>query len=296
MISKNFESGSQRQRLYRPEYLTGLFGTDTEVSLSPAIHNKIYEKINLPAVYKDFSLEPSQLSRAFEAIKTLSFRGINLTYPFKIDILPMLDQIDDSAEKIGAVNTVKIEDDFAAGYNTDFLAIKKLLAEWFSREKKDLNALLVGAGGAARSVAMALNASFFENVNITIANRTLSRAENLVEDIIDSERINSAVIPLKRDDIMDSLSEIELVIDATPLGWQDEMFPGAKGITADHKIFDLSYSSPPSKLLKLAENKGAERENGTRMLVYQAEAAHEIWFEPTEFALDIIPENRYITM
>lgn len=282
---------------YSPKYLTALFGSDTGDSLSPLIHNKMYEKLNIPAVYKAFSICRDDFREAFRAVRMLEFKGINITYPFKEKAISLVDELEESGEKIGAINTVEIEGSTVRGYNTDYIALKKLFKNWFAGKNMQPKILLVGAGGAARAVAAAIEYSqFLAPRRVLIANRTVDRARNLATEFFNSSRISTELINWDADAIGKIISDVNIIIDATTLGWKEKLFPGAEKISEEQWVFDLSYPSQPSPLLKLAEEKGCKRENGLRMLLYQAQYAHEIWFDKVKFDKNILPENRFITM
>ena len=282
---------------YSPEHLTGLLGIDTGDSLSPLIHNQVYRQRGISAVYKSFSLDPENFSRAFMGARALGLRGLNLTYPFKEEVLPFLDDITSRAESVGAVNTVHFGSEIR-GYNTDILALNRLFTGWFDGAGEEIKVLLVGAGGAARAVAAALKElNFLDDIEIIITNRTAGRAEKLADELLAGEDgISVRTAAWQESSLSRVVGEVNLIADATPLGWKGELFPGAGSISAAQRVFDLSYPHPAPPLMELAEKRGARRENGLRMLLYQAEAAHEIWFEDTEFALELLPDSRLITM
>lgn len=282
---------------YSPRFLTALFGSDTEESLSPLIHNKMYEKLNIPAVYKNFSISQDNFNTAYKAANVLSFKGINITYPFKEKAVTIVDKVEGIAEKIGAINTIDLGDNESYGYNTDYLALKKLFKIWFVEKNTELEFLIIGAGGAARAVAAAISsAQFLSAGKIFIANRTYNKAKNLTDELLDSSCNKGEVIKWKGNSIGEIVSRVNIVIDATTLGWKQKLFPGARRLSGDQRVFDLSYSAEPSPLLKLAAERGCKRENGLRMLLYQAQEAHKIWFEESEFDKNILPQNRFITM
>ncbi len=282
---------------YSPEYLTGLIGSDTEKSLSPRIHNKMYEKLDISAIYKAFSISADKFSKAFEAVANLAFRGINITYPFKREAVNLVNNVEDRAEKIGAINTVKFENDVARGYNTDYLAIRQLMQKWFAKVNFRLEFLLVGGGGAARATAAAIDSlESFPVRKVFIANRTREKAESISDELLNSDKVTGKVVQWRENEVGEVVQQVDMIIDATTLGWKRKLFPGADKITSRNKVFDLSYSEKPSPLLNLADRRGCQTENGLRMLLLQAQEAHNIWFGKTKFSENILPADRYITI
>ncbi len=280
-----------------PGHVTGLLGTDVSESLSPRLHNLVYKRKNISAFYKAFALHQEVFFSALKGLEVLTFTGINLTYPFKEMVISELDELGEMAEEVGAVNTVHFENGLKKGFNTDVVALERLFSQWFSGENSSIGVLLLGAGGAARAVTASLCYGISPvNLQIFVANRTPKRAERLADDLLVESCANWQIVSWKKEDISALISEVDLIVDATPLGWKGELFPGAEEIESHQRIFDLSYPYPPSALMKLARKKGCRRENGLRMLVYQAEVAHKIWFEEVDFPLDLLPRERYITM
>ena len=152
--------------------LLGLIGHPVEHSLSPIMHNEALKDKNLNYVYLAFDVSPKNLKHVVSGAKSLGIKGFNITIPYKVDIMNYLDKIDKEAELIGAVNTVKIENDIATGYNTDGLGARMSLEEEIGKVE-DRNILIIGAGGASRAVAFELA----KNNNITIINRTVEKQE-----------------------------------------------------------------------------------------------------------------------
>jgi len=186
-------------------------------------------------------------------------------------IIKYLDELDREARLIGAVNTVKIENDKAIGYNTDGLGARMSLEEEIGKVK-NRDILIVGAGGAARAVAFELA----KDNNITIVNRTLERAKLLAEEI--SRKLNRSV---DYGDLNVDVGNYEIVIHTTPVG----MYPhinaepviDVNNIRSDMVVMDLIYNPRETVLLREAKKRGAKAINGIGMLVYQGALAFEIW-------------------
>ena len=251
--------------------LLGLIGHPVEHSLSPIMHNKALKDKNLNYVYLAFDVSPKNLKHVVSGAKSLGIKGFNITIPYKVDIMNYLDKIDKEAELIGAVNTVKIENDIATGYNTDGLGARMSLEDEIG-EVEDKNILIIGAGGASRAVAFELA----KNNNITIINRTVEKARILSEEI--SKKLNKTV---NYNNLNIDIKEFDIIIHTTPIG----MYPNintqpiinTKDINESMVVMDLIYNPEETVLLKEAKKQGAKTINGLGMLVYQGAIAFEIW-------------------
>ncbi|HID47729.1 MAG TPA: shikimate dehydrogenase, partial [Methanococcaceae archaeon] len=252
--------------------LLGLIGHPVEHSLSPVMHNRALKDKNLNYVYLAFDVHPNKLKYVVDGAKALgTFKGFNVTVPYKVEVINYLDKLDREAQLIGAVNTVKIEDSIATGYNTDGLGARMALEEEIGKVKgKDI--LIVGAGGAARAVAFELA----KDNNITVVNRTVERAKLLAEEIW--RKLNRKV---NYGDLKVDLRDYHILIHATPVG----MYPHVnvkpvidlEGIPRDMVVMDLIYNPRETALLREAKKRGAKTINGIGMLVYQGALAFEIW-------------------
>jgi len=166
--------------------LLGLIGHPVEHSLSPIMHNEALKDKNLNYVYLAFDVQPENLKDVVNGAKAIGWKGFNITIPHKIEIMKYLDKIDDDAKLIGAVNTVKIENNKAIGYNTDGIGAR-LSIEEIMGEVKDYNILVIGAGGSSRAVCCELA----KNNNLTIINRTVEKAEIIANEL--SDKLNNII-------------------------------------------------------------------------------------------------------
>ncbi|TLV00526.1 shikimate dehydrogenase family protein [Dyadobacter luticola] len=198
--------------------------------------------------------------------KKTDLRGLNVTIPYKKDVIAYLDDMDDaSAERIGAVNTIKIyADGSTKGFNTDYYGFRQSLVEWLDRRGEvctNFKALVLGNGGAAKAVLVALN-------DLHVDFKLVSRQKS--EESITYEEVTE-----------DIMNEYLLVINTTPLG----MFPNVEEAPAipyqfvgkRHYFYDLVYNPAETLFLKNGHDKGAATQNGLKMLQLQAEKAWEIW-------------------
>ena len=253
----------------------GLIGHPVGHSFSPIMHNAAFKDKGLNYVYVAFDVLPENLKYVIDGAKALGIVGFNVTIPHKIKIMKYLDEIDKDAKLIGAVNTIKIEEGKAIGYNTDGIGARKALEEEIGKVK-DKNIVIFGAGGAARAVAFELA----KDNNITIANRTVEKAEALAKEI--SEKLNKKFgEEVKFSGLDIDLDGIDIIINATPIG----MYPNvdvepivkAEKLREDMVVMDLIYNPLETVLLKEAKKVNAKTINGLGMLIYQGAVAFKIW-------------------
>ncbi|WP_423793402.1 shikimate dehydrogenase [Methanocaldococcus indicus] len=250
--------------------LIGLIGNPVKHSLSPIMHNAAFKDKNLNYVYLAFEVDKDRLKYVIDGAKALGIVGFNVTIPYKVDIIKYLDELNEEAKLINAVNTIKIVDDKAIGYNTDGIGARRALEEKIGKVE-NYNILIFGAGGAARAVAFELA----KNNNVVIANRTVEKAKSLAEEI--SKKLNRRVeySGLNVDDIIE---DIDIVINATSVGMKKDDKPLLTSDKLKNKIvMDLVYSPLETVLLKEAKKANALAIDGLGMLIYQGAEAFKIW-------------------
>lgn len=256
--------------------ITGVIGHPIEHSMSPPMHNNAYKQLNMDYVYVAFHVQPENIENLINSSKTMGIKGLNVTIPHKTTIIPYLDEIDETAEKIGAVNTIQFKNGIAKGYNTDGIGAIKSIQEHTTL--KDKNILIIGAGGASKAISFTL---INENINsLTIANRSQNNAENLINNIkkqteftnINYQQINNV------DEI---LNQTDIIINTTPIGMypNHQVKPPIKtdNINNKHVIMDIIYNPLETQLLKQAKEKGATTINGTSMLINQGLESFKIF-------------------
>lgn len=256
----------------------GVFGCPVEHSLSPTMHNAAIAALGLHYIYIPFSVPPDDIGPAIRSLAVLGIIGVNLTIPHKERVLPFLDEVDPEARVIGAVNTVRNLEGRLVGYNTDGEGFYRPLAE-SGMSVRGKRAVVLGAGGAARSVVYRL---LREGAIVTLANRTLERAERLAQEIGAAAGNSVDVIDLADADAMRSaLGGAELLVNTTSVG----MFPHADAeppipsalIHPKLFVYDLVYNPTETRLLAEAGERGSSTMNGVAMLAHQGAAAFEIW-------------------
>jgi shikimate dehydrogenase len=271
----------------KPPIRLGVLGVPVAHSLSPQMQNAALEKSGLEMRYARFEIEPGELQAALKLLPGLDFIGVNLTVPHKIPALALVDEADESARKIGAINTIKIDHGKLRGFNTDGRGFARAVREEFSVDLRDLRILVIGAGGAARAIAFQCAKENCER--LVIANRDLEKAKRLAEELrafFAGPRVLGPVARLQAIGLDESalrfqIANTDLVVNATPLGLNHgDPTPIPARLLAPHlMIYDTVYSSGPTAFVAGAVAAGARAANGLSMLLHQGALAFEIWFD-----------------
>ncbi len=281
--------------------IIGIIGKNIENSLSPLIHNQIILKHSLNFCYLPFQVAETNLGKAIQGIKALNIRGVNITFPYKEKVIKFLDEVEESARRIGAVNTIVNNKGILTGYNTDVIGFKKSLQEdgkFFTKKKK---AVIFGAGGAARAVVYALLEEGIEE--ICIFNRTLEKAKKIKQDFSSFFPESSIyVFLLKEENLKNKIERAHLIVNTTSLGMPPQIdktpLPDEKLFHPDLLVYDLIYHPAKTLFLRQAERAGAKIINGLPMLVYQGIDSFYFWtgLKPEgKEVLEIIKRLTYIT-
>ena len=251
-----------------------LFGQPVKQSFSPNIHNYLSDKYDKNNVYVCFDINSKDLNKAVESVKLLNMRGCNVTIPHKVEIIKYLDEVDKNAKLIGAVNTVKNKDNKLIGYNTDGLGfVKSLKDKGYKLENKKI--MILGAGGACRSISVELAANNVESIEIR--NRSENGAReiaNLISDNFNTKCKFSTNIVKERD-----LKDVDFLINTTPIGMNSNECPINNNIVPpkDLIVCDIVYKPHETAFLSWAKNHNLDVVYGIDMLIYQALLAFEIW-------------------
>ncbi len=260
----------------------GLIGNPLSKTLSPFIHNSIYRENNINSIYLTYELKLEDLEKGIEAFKTLGIEGFNITIPFKERIIPYLDNIDETAKKINAINTVKQVEGELIGYNTDYLGFLKSL-ELNNIDLNNKNILVLGAGGGSRAISIGL---LENNINkLYITNRTSNRGIKLVNEL---RRIyNDKFIKFTGFNLSElDKDEIDIIINTTSVGMYpeiDESPMDFKGFQNDLILYDLIYKPLETRFLSEGKIRGYKTINGLEMLYYQAIESQKIWLDKGDF-------------
>lgn len=267
--------------------MLGLMGHPVAHSLSPRMHNASFAAEGMDYVYVAMDVEPEDLPAAVAGASALGFRGFNLTMPHKRAILPLLDDLDEVAAVSEAVNTVVIEDSKTRGYNTDGSGLAEACGE-SGVDFANRRVLLLGAGGAAAAVALALVGEGAGELRIV--NRSVENARNLLSTLRKTgKKIRGEAYPFEALD--EAASEAEIIVNATPLGMKEEdpLPLPIEYLAGREAICDAVYSPNRETLLvQQACELGARVVTGKRMLLYQGVHAQRLWTgqEPNVDAMD----------
>jgi shikimate dehydrogenase len=254
--------------------IAGLLGWPVAHSRSPVIHNHWLAQYGIPGRYVLFPVPPEKLEAAVRGIAALGLRGCNVTTPHKQAIFPLLDRVDDLARRIGAVNTVVVEQDGTlTGFNNDGNGFIQSLRDADPQWRPDTGAITVlGAGGAARAVVASLAAQGAREIRVT--NRTRDKAQEI------ADAVGSVVKVVAWEQRAEALDGIALLANATSLGMAgkppldialDRLPPRAL-------VGDLIYLPPETPLLAAARMRGNITVNGLGLLLNQARPAFQAWF------------------
>jgi shikimate dehydrogenase len=243
----------------------GLIGNPVGHSLSPPMHEAGYEELGIDARYVTFEPPADEGAKAVEAAATLDVAGLNVTVPFKQDVLDAVDP-DELAARIGAVNTIDFGTDPPTGYNTDAVGATRAFAA--HDVALDGQAVVVGAGGAGRAVAFGLAD---EGMGVAIANRTVEKAHALAAEVPSASGHGL-------DDLDELLADASVLVNATTVGMKEDRSPvPADALHADLAVLDAVYDPIETRLLREAADAGATTVDGAWMLLYQGVEAFERW-------------------
>ncbi|HEX6593123.1 MAG TPA: shikimate dehydrogenase [Bacillota bacterium] len=259
-------------------YQLGLIGFPIQHSLSPWIHHEFLERAGLTGSYDLLEIHPTEsFSRRVAELKQSGIHGFNVTVPYKQTIIPYLDELDEQAEKIGAVNTVFHHNGKWIGFNTDGVGYVRSLEYAFphlfqSNQKERF--LIIGAGGAARGIYVALVLAGIPEIDL--ANRTVEKAEDIAKR--KPEETSTSIMTI--DEAAQRLDDYGVIIQTTSVGMkphEDEMIMSVDQLKEGSIVSDIVYQPIMTKFLKEAKKRGASIHFGHTMLLHQAQYAFEIW-------------------
>jgi shikimate dehydrogenase len=257
----------------------GIIGYPIAHSISPIFQQAALDHCGIDAAYQAYEVAPDDVGRFVNDLRRDGAWGINVTVPHKEAVIPHLDEVDDWATAAGAVNTIVNRDGRLTGHNTDGLGFLRALQDEGGFVPEGSRVLILGAGGAARGVVLALSRA--KVATLIIANRTLERAERLAE-LARTADTEGLAIPLEGRDLTEAAGAADLIVNCTTIGMShgpDEAgspLP-AESITSTVLVNDLVYNPLETPLLKAAAQAGATCLGGILMLVYQGAASFEMW-------------------
>ncbi len=255
----------------------GLIGNPVEHTLSPMIHNFLADEMGIDLAYVPFEVKEGALGEAILGAYALNVLGLNITVPYKSQVIGCLKGIDPLAKKIGAVNTLVRQDGGYVGYNTDMTGLRRAILSQ-GMKIKDENVILIGAGGAARAVAFLCMEDGASHV--WILNRTLSKAETIAGQLRNAYgKDNVTVLSLSDYDKIPKGKY--LALQATSVGLKGKSDMAAIEDDAFYEMIhtgiDLIYNPTNTKFMRLVNSHGGKAYNGLMMLAYQAIDAFELW-------------------
>ena len=254
----------------------GVIGDPIEHTLSPAMHNAAFEAAKLDCVFLAFKVKPEEVGKALEGMRALGIQGLNVTMPHKNAVIGFLDEVDENAKLLNAVNTIKNVDGKLCGFNTDGVGALRALRE-NGVEPKGKRITLLGAGGAARAIAFALGK---EAEEVSIVNRTLQSAADLANLIHQKFKSKVFAYALSPFTIKACLAEADVLINASSVGMKPNASQSPvprRWLKPDLAVMDIVYNPVETKLAKDAKAAGAKVVSGVEMLIYQGAASFEIW-------------------
>jgi shikimate dehydrogenase len=255
--------------------LYGILGHPITHSLSPLMQTFAFEHHNLDCLYVPFPVQPEHLPQALAGAIALGICGLNVTIPHKEAILPLLDEVSAEAELIGAVNTVDIRNGRTVGYNTDGNGFLLPLHEQHI-SLADTSAYILGAGGAARAVTMALLRTGCPE--LTLCNRTPERAHRLRDDLHDRfPQAHITCVPFEH--AATAARDHTLIVNTTAVGLHPDDPPILPATTfrPEHVVYDIVYRPLYTELLRAAKQRGATVVPGIEMLIGQGAEAFRVW-------------------
>lgn len=256
------------------DLLLGVMGDPIAQSKSPIMHGAALKALGIQGAYVPLHITGDQLGNAVQAIKTLGFRGVNVTIPHKVAVMEYLDKLDESAVAVGAVNTIVNDNGVLTGFNTDGIGYVRSLKAEAVADLSGTRILVIGAGGAARGIISALLSE--KPYSVKIANRTAGKAGELASLF----QGRGKVAGVGMDEIADAAKDADIVINTTSVG----MFPHPDDLPMDPGLLregmvvsDLIYNPLRTRLLLEGLKRGCTIHGGLGMFVYQGAYALEYW-------------------
>lgn len=258
-----------------------VIGDPIDHSLSPLMQTFFLEKFSINGTYKAKRIKTEELDSAVKTFIHEGVNGVNVTTPHKKEVLKYINVLTAEAKIIGSVNTIKIENGNLIGHNTDAIGFQASL-QILKFSFKNKNAIIFGAGGAARAVVLALIRENFKS--IVISNRNLEKAKRLTQDFSQSfPKSEFAAIPLNSEEIEKIIKSSRLLVNATTVGMGDlsenSILPNTNCLHKDLLVYDLVYRPYKTKLIRQADSCGVTGINGLDMLILQGIESLKFWVD-----------------
>ena len=246
-------------------------------SISPFIHNSAFEATNTNGVYLAWEVDATDLAETVTNIRRYQMYGINLSMPYKEQVIPYLDQLSEEACLIGAVNTVVNRKGTLIGYNTDGKGFFKSLPSFKISRKR---MVLLGAGGAAKAILAQAILDGVSQIAVFVRSSSIEKTRPYLEKIQNATGFRVDLFALEDvQDLQDSITQADLLVNATSVGMDGSSQPIPTSIVLPEKLLvaDVIYQPFETQFLKWARNQGNQSINGLGMLLYQAAEAFELW-------------------
>ena len=246
-------------------------------SISPFIHNSAFEATNTNGVYLAWEVDAAELAETVANIRRYQMYGINLSMPYKEQVIPYLDQLSEEACLIGAVNTVVNRKGTLIGYNTDGKGFFKSLPSFKISRKR---MVLLGAGGAAKAILAQAILDGVSQIAVFVRSSSIEKTRPYLEKIQNATGFRVDLFALEDvQDLQDSITQADLLVNATSVGMDGSSQPIPTSIVLPEKLMvaDVIYQPFETPFLKWAKEQGNQSINGLGMLLYQAAEAFELW-------------------
>ena len=246
-------------------------------SISPFIHNSAFEATNTNGVYLAWEVDATELAETVANIRRYQMYGINLSMPYKEQVIPYLDQLSEEACLIGAVNTVVNREGTLIGYNTDGKGFFKSLPSFKISRKR---VVLLGAGGAAKAILAQAILDGVSQISVFVRSSSMEKTRPYLEKIQNATGFRVDLFALEDiQELQDSITQADLLVNATSVGMDGSSQPIPTSIVLPEKLMvaDVIYQPFETPFLKWARNQGNQSINGLGMLLYQAAEAFELW-------------------
>ena len=246
-------------------------------SISPFIHNSAFEATNTNGVYLAWEVDAAELAETVANIRRYQMYGINLSMPYKEQVIPYLDQLSEEACLIGAVNTVVNREGTLIGYNTDGKGFFKSLPSFKISGKR---MVLLGAGGAAKAILAQAILDGVSQISVFVRSSSMEKTRPYLEKIQNATGFRVDLFALEDvQDLQDSITQADLLVNATSVGMDGSSQPIPTSIVLPEKLLvaDVIYQPFETPFLKWARKQGNQSINGLGMLLYQAAEAFELW-------------------
>ncbi|WOH50642.1 shikimate dehydrogenase [Bradyrhizobium sp. sBnM-33] len=279
----------------REKFLTGLIGAPIAQSAAPAMHEQAGDALGVRCHYQLIEVagaDAAGLRALLDGVRRLGFAGVNVTFPYKEAVVPLLDEMSARARDIGAVNTVVVRDGRLIGHNTDTTGFERAIADLVAASNRGAVAL-IGAGGVGKAIAFALASLGVVGISIFDADR--AKAERLATQLRD--RLEARVA----DDIADALQAVAGVVNATPIGMLPDCGMAVPEALLNRGLWvaDAVYTPLWTPLLTAAKARGARLMTGRELAIYQAADAFELFTglkppaDVIQNAFDAVMASRY---